>query len=148
MSTYTQILYQIVFGTKYRAMTLTKESRPELFAYISGLLRKKKCKLYCINGIENHIHIITHLHPSIALSSLIKDIKLASSKFIKEQNLFPLFDGWQVGYSAFTYSQEAKINLINYVKNQEIHHRRQSFLDEYICLLKEQGIEYNENYTL
>ncbi len=148
MSTYTQILYQIVFGTKYRALTLTKTQRPELFHYISGLIISRKCKLYCINGIENHIHIITHLHPSVSLSSLVKDIKLASSKYIKEQKLFPLFNGWQVGYSAFTYSQEAKKNLINYVRNQETHHRKTTFMDEYYNLLKKHGLEYDENFPI
>ncbi len=101
-----------------------------------------------MNGVEDHIHILTHLHPSIALSDLIKDIKLASSKFIKEQNIFPDFKGWQDGYGAFTYSIDRKDILINYIKNQEEHHRVKSFREEYIVLLRENGIEFEEKYLL
>ncbi len=148
MSTYTQILYQIVFGTKHHHMTLVKEHREELFKYIWGILENKKCHLYRINGIENHVHILTHLHPSVSLAGLVKDIKLASTKFIKEKNLFPAFEGWQDGYGAFTYSLDAKDNLINYIKNQVEHHREKTFREEYIELLKEHGIEYDEKYLL
>ena len=83
MSTYTQILYQIVFSTKNREHTLDKESQKELYQYIWGVLKNKKCHLYQIGGVTDHLHILTHLHPSISLSSLIKDIKLSSSELIK-----------------------------------------------------------------
>jgi putative transposase len=146
MSTYTQSLYQIVFSTKRREPSLTKDNRPELFKYIWGILKNKKCHLYRINGVEDHLHIITHLHQSVALASLIKDIKVASSMFIKEQGLFSKFDGWQDGYGAFTYSQDAKDNLIEYVKNQEEHHRIMTFKEEFMELLKEHGIEFDEKY--
>ncbi len=146
MSTYTQILYQIVFSTKRRERTLQKDNRAELFKYMWGILKNKKCHLYRINGVEDHIHIVTHIHPTIALANLIKDIKLASSAFIKEKNLFPNFDGWQEGYSAFTYSIKEKDNLIEYVKNQEEHHKTITFKEELIELLKEHGIEFDEKY--
>ena len=74
MSTYTQILYQIVFSTKHRESTLEKENRPELYKYVWGITKNKKCHLYQIGGMADHVHIITHLHPSVALSDLIKDI--------------------------------------------------------------------------
>ena len=148
MSTYTQILYQLVFGTKNHEQTLKKENRQELFKYIWGILKNKKCHLYQINGVENHLHILTHLHPSVALADLIKDIKLASSKYIKEKDIFPYFKGWQNGYGAFTYSQESKDSLIKYIKNQEIHHKKKTFKEEYIDLLKEHGIEFDEKYLL
>ena len=83
MSTYTQILYQIVFSTKNRELSLVKEGREKLFRYIWGILKNNKCHFYRINGVEDHIHILTSLHPSIALSDLVKDVKIASSKFIK-----------------------------------------------------------------
>jgi len=118
MSTFTQILYQVVFGTKNKERTLNRKNRAEVFKYISGILRNKNCHLYQINGVEDHLHIITHLHPSIALASLVKDIKLASSKYIQERKLLPCFNGLQNGYAAFTYSIEAKDKLIEYVKNQ------------------------------
>ena len=101
-----------------------------------------------MNGVEDHLHILTHLHPSVALADLIKDIKLASSKHIKEKNTFPDFSGWQDGYGAFTYSIDRKDILINYIKNQEEHHRIKTFREEYIELLKEHGVEFEEKYLL
>ncbi len=148
MSTYTQILYQIVFGTKYREKVLLKDGRDELFKYITGLIKNKNCHLYIINGVEDHIHIVTHLHPTVSLSSLVKDIKLASSIYIKENNLFEDFINWQEGYGAFTYSIKEKDRLIEYVKNQEEHHRKKSFREEYVKLLGEHGIEFDEKYLL
>ena len=91
MSTYTQILYQIVFSTKYREPLLNKSNREELFKYIWGVLKNKNCHLYRINGVEDHLHIVTHLHPSVSLASLVKDIKVSSSIYIKENNLFISF---------------------------------------------------------
>ena len=146
MGTFTQTLYQIVFSTKYRKKTLSKDDRPELFKSIWGILKNSKCHLYRINGVEDHIHIITSLHPSVALANLVKDIKLGSTSFIKEKKIFPDFAGWQDGYSAFTYSIEAKDNLIEYVKNQEEHHKNKTFKEELIELLKEHGIEFDEKY--
>jgi len=148
MSTYTQILYQIVFSTKHREHTLEDENRKELFKYIWGILKNKKCHLYQIGGVVDHLHIVTHLHPSIALSDLIKDIKLASTAYIKKQNLFLNFKGWQDGYGAFTYSIKEKERLIKYVQNQEEHHRHKTFKEEYIELLNEHGIEFDEKYLL
>jgi REP-associated tyrosine transposase len=148
VSTYTQIFYQIVFGTRHRERTLIKRDRAELFKYIAGLLEKKNCHLYRINGVEDHLHILTHLHPSVALAELVKDIKLASTSHIKKKLLFPDFGGWQDGYGAFTYSIEAKDNLIEYIKSQEEHHRIKTFEEEYIELLKEHHIEFEEKYLL
>ena len=148
MSTYTQILYHITFSTKQRRPTLKKENRIKLFKYIWGLLENKNCHLYRINGVEDYVHIVTHLHPTIALSDLIKDIKLSTTDFIKNKNLFPIFDGWQNGYGTFTHSISEKDRLIEYVKNQEEHHKKTSFNDEYIKLLKEHKIDFNEKYLL
>jgi REP element-mobilizing transposase RayT len=148
MSTYTQILYQIVFSTSQRLTCLNKENRPELFKYISGIIKNKKSHLYRINGVEDHIHIVTHLHPTIALSDLVKDIKVASSLKIKEDGWFKHFPGWQEGFGGFTYSIKEKDRLIEYVKNQEEHHKKFSFRDEFIDLLKEHEVEFDEKYLL
>ena len=148
MSTYTQILYQIVFSTKDREKSLLESGRDQLFAYIWGILKNKKCHLYRIGGVEDHLHIITHIHPTVAPSFLIKDIKLSTSKLIKEKNIFPSFTGWQVGYGAFTYAYSAKKDLIEYVKNQTEHHKKLDFKDEYVTLLKEHGIDFDAKYLL
>ena len=146
MSTYTQILYQFVFGPKGHKKVLIAENRTALFSYINGILKEKKCHVYRINGIEDHIHILTHVHPSVAVADLIKDIKMASSVYIKANNLFPGFIGWQEGYGAFTYSAKDRERLIEYVKNQEEHHRRQAFRAEYASLLKEHDIDPDVRY--
>lgn len=125
-----------------------KNNRETLFKYIWGLIKNKNCHLYRINGVEDHLHIVTHLHPSVALASLVKDIKVASSLYIKEHNLFENFTHWQDGYGAFTYSIKAKDRLINYVKNQEAHHSKKSFLDEFKQLLKEHQITFDEKYLM
>ena len=98
MSTYTQILYQIVFSTKNREKTLRESGREQLYSYIWGILKKNKCHLYRIGGVEDHLHIITHVHPMVAPSILIKDIKLATSRLIKQEDIFPSFNGWQDGF--------------------------------------------------
>src|SRR5688572_18537829 len=148
MSTYTQILYQIVFGTKNREHTLSFNNRPQLFKYVWGILNNSNCHLYRINGVEDHIHILTHVHPTVCLSDLMKNIKVASSLFIKENALFDRFNGWQDGYGDFTYGIKEKDRLIEYIKNQEEHHKIVSFRDEYISLLNEHGIEFDEKYLL
>lgn len=148
MSTYTQIKYQVVFSTKGRERALGKSERERLFKFIWGVFKNKNCHLYRINGVEDHVHILFHLHPNVALSELIKDIKLSSTAFIKENEIFPLFRGWQDGYGAFTYSIKEKDNLIEYIKNQEIHHQKFDFREEYRALLQEFEIEFNEKYLL
>lgn len=146
MSTYTQILYQIVFGTKYRRPTLIKPHRDEVFSYMAGVLRNHKCHVYNVNGVEDHVHIITHLHPSVALANVVKDLKISSHKFIDEQGFLPDFTAWQVGYSAFTYQYKALNNLVRYVQNQEAHHAKKSSRQELKDLLEEHGIPYDEKY--
>jgi putative transposase len=146
VSTFTQIYYHIVFATKERRPVLKAECRQELFRYTWGIIRNKQCHLYRINGVEDHLHILTSLHPSVTLANLVKDIKLATNGWIKEKQLFPGFVGWQEGYGAFTCSHAAKDRLIEYIKNQEEHHRRQTFRDEFREMLIKAGIEFDEKY--
>lgn len=145
MGTYRQIFYHIVFSTKHREETIGEQYENELYKYIWGILKNKKCKLYRINGMPNHIHIFCDLHPTISLSSLVKDIKVASNLWMKESGLFPEFIGWQDGYGAFTCSIREKEMIINYIKNQKEHHKNETFGKEYLRLLLEEGIEFDEN---
>jgi len=104
--------------------------------------------VYRINGVEDHLHIATHIHPTVAIATLVKDIKLATSSYIKDNAVLKNFTGWQDGYAAFTYSFKEKDRLIEYIKNQEAHHKTVSFKDELIALLNEHGIRYDERYLL
>jgi putative transposase len=148
MSTYKQIYYQIVFGTKDRNPTINQQNDKELYKYIWGIINQHQCKLYRINGIEDHIHIVSDLHPKVCLGDYIKEIKVASSIWMKQSGLFPAFDGWQEGYGAFTYSVKEKDRVIEYVKNQKEHHKVESFYDEFKRLLIENEIEFDEKYLL
>lgn len=148
MSSYRQIFYQIVFGTKFRKPTIEESHCEELYKYITGIIKNKNCKPYRINGVEDHIHIFSDLHPSISLSDYVKDIKVASSIWMKESGKFAKFEGWQDGYGAFTYSIREKDMIINYIKNQKEHHKIETFYDEYKRLLIENGIEFDEKYLL
>ena len=143
-----QIYYQIVFATKYRQPTIAEEHCRDLYKYIWGVIQNKKCKLYRINGVEDHIHIFSDLHPSIALADYVKDIKVASSLWMKESGKFPDFIGWQDGYGAFTYNIRQRDMIINYIKKQKEHHRKETFYDEYRRLLLENGVEFDEKYLL
>lgn len=125
---------------------MTEAGQEKLYKFIWEILKNKNCHLYRINGVENHLHIILYIHPSVSLAGLVKDIKLASYSFIKETMLFPLFQGWQVGYGAFTYSYSAKETLIEYVRSQKQHHQIVTFKEEYIALLQEHQIKYDEKY--
>src|SRR6056297_293320 len=148
MSTYTQTLYQIIFSTKRRARCLIKKRRNELYKDISGILKNKKCHLIIINGIEDHLHILTSLHPTVPLSNLVKDIKLGRSYFIKKKQLFPEFKEWQGGYAAFTYANKEKNKLVEYIKGQQTHHENVSYKEELTSLLKEQKIDFDERYLI
>lgn len=138
---YRQILYHIVFRTKYSGKTIPLEKAPELYKYIWGIIKNKKCVLYRINGMEDHLHILSDLHPSVALADYIKDIKVASSKWMKESGLFPDFRGWGIKYCALTYSLKEKDILIKYIKNQQEHHKNETFQEEIHRLWREGGIQ-------
>jgi len=148
MSTHRQIFYQVVFGTKYREATIAETHENELYKYIWGIITSHKCKLYRINSMPDHIHIFSDLHPATSLSNYVKDIKVASSIWMKECGKFPSFRGWQDGYGAFTYTIKEKEVVSNYIKNQKQHHRKESFYDEYKRLLIENKIEFDEKYLL
>jgi len=146
MSSYRQILYHIIFRTKDGQKTLVTEHSIELYAYFMGIIKNKNCFLYRINGMEDHIHILCDLHPSIALADYMRDIKTAPSLWLKQSGKFPEFVGWAEGYAAFTYAWKDKVMIINYIKNQQEHHKIETFEEELRRLLIEHGIEIDEKY--
>lgn len=148
MSTYVQIYYHIVFSTKNREPVLAANCRKDLFRYIWGIIKNRQGYLYRINGTEDHLHMLSSLHPTCCLAYFVKDIKIASSRWIKENGVFPGFANWQDGYGASTHSLKDKDTLVEYIKNQEDHHRRKSFRDEFRALLLEAGVKFEERYLL
>ncbi len=148
MGTFRQIYYQIVFSTKNRESSICEECEQELYKYIWGVINNLKCRLYRINSMPDHIHIFSDLHPTVCLSDYVKNIKVGSNIWMKESGKFPIFNRWQDGYGAFTYSIREKDMIIDYIKKQKEHHRKESFQDEYRHLLKGNGIEFDERYLL
>jgi putative transposase len=146
MNSYRQILYHIVFCTYNRVNTLPEKHHEELYKYIWGIIKKRNCVLYRINGTENHIHILSDLHPTVCLSDYIKEIKTASNKWIRESGKFLDFEHWAQGSCALTYGMRDKEIIISYIKNQKEHHSKVSFEDEYRKLLEENGIQWDERY--
>ncbi len=146
MSSYRQILYHIIFRTKDSKTTLPLSHSDDLYKYIWGIVKQKDGHLYRINGMENHIHLLSDLHPSIALADFVRDIKVASSLWLKNNPGFPDFKGWTDGYAALTYSYRDKDMIINYIKNQREHHKAFSFEEEYWKLLEEFEIKIDERY--
>ena len=146
MGTYTKIVYHIVFGTKYRQKILSSEHRTTLNKYFGAILRNKKCVPIEINNHLDHVHILTSIHPTICLSEIVKDLKVASSLHIKKNSMFKGFNSWQEGYGAFTVSSNQIHVLINYIKNQKEHHSRKCFKSEFEEYLREYQIDFYPKY--
>ncbi len=145
-NSYSQIYLQAVFVVKYRAALLDKSWRPTIQAVIGNLINETGCKTIIVNGVEDHMHCFFGLKPVISVSELMKVIKSKSSKYINDHNLTKERFEWQPGYGVFSYRQRDIDQIYNYVKNQEIHHQKKSFKDEYLELLKEFEVEYDEQY--
>jgi putative transposase len=146
MSTYTQIYYHIIFSTKDRRPVLKKDRREELFRYLWGVIKNHRCHLYRLNGVDDHVHMLLSLHPTVNLADLIKDLKTGSSKWIKEKDVFPGFTGWQDGYGAFTLAISDKDAVIEYIKGQDEHHKKLSFQDEFRKIPEEAGIKFDPKH--
>ena len=138
-------IYHIVINTYRREMTLPLATSDQLYRYIARVVQNSQSTLYAINGIENHIHLLVNLHPSVRLSDLVRDIKLSTSQWIKQNHdTFPQFTGWGKEYGAFTYAVRDKEMVANYIKNQRIHHQRETFEDEYRKHLQNAGLEWSD----
>jgi REP element-mobilizing transposase RayT len=147
MNSYRQILYHIVFCTQDRNKTLPNDHLEELYKYISGIIKYRNSVLYRINGTENHVHILSDLHPSVSLADFVKEIKTASNTWMKSTGRFPGFHSWSAGYAALTYGFRDKEMIVNYIRNQKEQHKKVSFEEEYKALLDEQGILWDERYV-
>jgi REP element-mobilizing transposase RayT len=144
--TYSQVYIQIVFAVKGRENLISKKWKEELNKYIAGIIKGKGQKPIIVNGISDHIHAFLGLRPAMAIASLARDIKNNSSNFINDHNWINGKFSWQEGYGVFSYSHSHIEAVYNYIKNQEEHHRKKSFREEYLELLKNFEIEYNEKY--
>ncbi len=146
-NTYTQIHIQAVFTVQDRDSIILKNWKDDLYKYITGIIQNNKHKLLAINGMPDHIHILFGLRPSQSLSDLMQDIKGSSSKWINEKRFVRGKFSWQEGYGAFSYAKTDLPNIIRYIQHQQKHHKRKTFLEEYMDLLKEFCIEYDDRFV-
>lgn len=145
-NTFSQIYIQIVFTVKGRQNLIPSKHKEELNKYISGIITNKRQKAIIVNGMPDHIHIFVGFQPSLTISDLVRDVKNNSSKFINEKGWVNGKFSWQEGYGAFSYSQSQIENVYNYILNQEKHHQKKSFKEEYLDFLKKFEVEYDERY--
>ena len=145
-NTYTQLYFHVVFAVKHRNNLILPVWKDELYKYITGIITNKNQKSMIVNGMPNHIHLLIGTKPNCNLSDLVRDIKANSSKWVNENNLVNGRFEWQNGFGAFTVSQSGVKNVIKYIENQEEHHSKQTFRDEYIEFLNEYKIHYQNEY--
>lgn len=144
--TFSQIYIQIVFAVKGRQNLIGKQWKDELHKYISGIITNKGQKSIIVNGVADHVHIFVGLRPAMAISDLVRDIKNNSSNFINEKKFIKVKFSWQEGYGAFSYAHSQIENVYQYIANQEEHHKKKTFKEEYLDFLQKFEIEYNEKY--
>ena len=144
--TFSQIYIQAVFAVKGRENLLEKKWREEVFKYIAGIIKNKGQKPIIVNGVSDHVHVFVGLKPSMSVSDLIRDVKNNSTNFINEKKFVKGKFSWQEGYGSFSYSHSHIENVYNYILNQEEHHRKKTFREEYLEFLKNFDVEYDEKY--
>jgi putative transposase len=145
-NTFTQIYIHLIFAVKHRMNSIKNENRIELYKYITGIIKKKNQKLLSVNGTNNHIHILIGMKPDTKLSDLVRDIKSNSCKFINEKKWTLGRFEWQEGFGAFSYSQSQIPVIAKYIENQEHHHKKKSFKEEYLEMLAKYNVVYDEKY--
>jgi len=144
--TFSQLYIQIVFAVKGRENLIANSWKKELHKYIAGIIKGKGQKPIIVNGMADHIHAFIGLKPVMPISDLVRDMKNNSSNFINDQKLVKGKFSWQEGYGAFSYSHSHIESVYNYILNQEAHHKKKTFKQEYLEFLKKFQVEYDERY--
>ena len=145
---YTKLLCHIVIRTKYSRPSIPNEFADDLYRYMWGYVKKKKCVLYRINGMPDHIHLFVQFHPTVAVSDFVRDLKTASHAWLDSSSNFPDFESWGKKYAAISYCERDKVMIVNYIKNQRQHHLQESFNDEFRQLLNVNKIDVDEQYYM
>ena len=144
--TFSQVYVQIVFAVKGRENLIAKSWKDDLHKYIAGIIKGKEQKPIIVNGMPDHIHAFIGLKPSMSISDLVRDVKNNSSNFINQHKFVKDKFSWQEGYGVFSYSHSQISSVYDYILNQEEHHKKRTFKEEYMELLKKFEIEFNEKY--
>jgi putative transposase len=144
--TFSQIYIQVVFAVKGRENLMAKQWRDELHKYIAGIIKSKEQKSIIVNGVADHVHCFIGLKPVMTISDLVRDIKNNASNFVNDKKFVKGKFHWQDGYGVFSYSQSQITQVYDYILNQEEHHKKKSFKEEYIDLLNRFQIEHKPEY--
>lgn len=145
-NTYTQIHIQAVFAVSHRQALILPEWKTELYKFMTGIVKYDGHKLLAINGMPDHVHLFFGMRPAQSLSALMQKVKSDSSRWINERQLTPGRFSWQGGYGAFSYSKSHISRVCKYIENQEAHHRRKTFQEEYLEFLEAFEIKYDKEY--
>ena len=146
-NTYSQINIQCVFAVKGRENVIDKNFREELWKYMSGILKNNNAFPLAVGGYTDHVHVFFELPPNLNISDLMRDLKANSSKWINENKFAKAKFHWQEGYGAFSYSRSQRHQVINYIINQEKHHSKKTFREEYLELLRNFEIDFKQEYV-
>ena len=144
--TFTKLYIHVVFAVHRRQPLIADRWACDLFAYINGIVKNNHHKLIAINGMPDHIHLLISLSPEQAISDLVRDIKSNATHWINTNQMYHHTFKWQRGYSAFAVSFNDVRRVTDYIKNQQEHHRIKSFQEEYVLFLKENNIDFKEQY--
>jgi REP element-mobilizing transposase RayT len=145
-NTFSQIYLQFVFAVKQRECLISKDHKEELHKYITGLVQNRKSKMLAIHCMPDHIHLFVGLIPTVLISDFIKEVKVESNEFINKKKWIRGKFSWQEGYGVFSYSHSHIGAVCNYIANQETHHQKRSFRQEYHELLEKFEIPFEEKY--
>ena len=145
-NTYTQISIHAVFAVQGRECIITKDWRDELHKYIAGIIKEEGAKSLAVGGWKDHVHIFYGLQPTLAISDFMRVVKGNSSKWVNEKKFVKGKFRWQEGYGAFSYAKSQRDTVINYIMKQEEHHRTKTFKEEYLDMLKNFEVDYEEKY--
>lgn len=144
--TFTNLLTHAIFSTKDRRPVIDRELKAQLFPYMRGILRELQVKTLAINGVDDHVHLLFALPPSLSVAEVMRILKTNSSRWVHESSTARRMFGWQSGYGAFSVSQSNVVDVVEYIRGQEEHHQKRTFQEEYVVFLKKHGIEYDERY--
>ena len=144
--TYTQLYVHIVFASKYKTALIHPGWKQELHQYITGIIQSNHHKMLQINSMPDHVHLFIGMLPNQSVSSLIQNVKTESSRWIKEKGFCSGSFAWQEGYGAFSYAKSQVNHVIRYIQNQESHHKKKTFLEEFKKLLDAYEINWNKQY--
>jgi REP element-mobilizing transposase RayT len=146
-NTYHQVYIQVVFAVKYREAIISNEWKSIVYGVLGNLINETGCKTIIVNGVEDHVHCFLGLKPTVSISELMKTVKAKSSKYINDHHFTKSRFEWQEGYGVFSYGHSQIKEVYKYIANQEQHHKKQTFNEEYLEFLDKFKVPFDERYV-